>query len=360
MKFINKLSTWQVVSWQIFIVFVLTAYSLLALRAPLVGSIYALIGLRNLVAAQADFSNDKLVDIASISFEEAYKYKWLPSTNDTYLRLADAFVRRDNLTSAITALEKAYLNQRNRKEVQQELALAYEEIERFEAADDLWGSVGITTSRMFEIGDGYLEKFDYYKARIWYLSALRKAESPTAKQLFKSSLADLRMGGRSAAKLLEQLAQVDSTFNIYTLDYSIRIEGGDLRWTRALPDTQIDYGVLLSHSFPHGITSSGVLWAGGEGLAVLFVKEAGTYKLSAEVRHRTPPPIEMALGIDGEILQTFSLARGDESWETVGMNLDLTPGFHTVEAWFLNPKYIIGGEDRKAEVQSIMIESNKK
>ncbi len=355
----KKQRMWQIIGVQLLGVIALTFYYVIGVIPSLIGSIYAGIGLRNLVATQVDFSSTDLVDATDINFEQAYSYDWSPSSAGTYLKLAEAFMRRNNSVAAISALEKAYLRQPDRTQVLGALALAYEANGRFNRADDLWARVGTTAEQMFKAGDDYLEQFDYRQARVWYASALRKTVAPTAKQLFKSSLVDLRTGGHNATELLGQLQQIDNTFVVYTLDRPIRIEGGDLRWTRTVTDTLIDYGVPLSQSFPHGITSSGFLWVGGETLAVLFVKAGGNYDVSAKVRPIGPRPVDIAVGIDGQTRQTFSLAGMDDNWETVAINVALSSGFHTLEVWFLNPKAIIGGEDRKAEVQSIMIESDK-
>ncbi len=62
----------------------------------------------------------------------------------------------------------------------------------------------------------------------------------------------------------------------------------------------------------------------------------------------------MAVGVDGQQLHTTRLERGDDSWQTVVVPVDLEAGFHTINLWFFNDG-MVDGNDRNAEVDWVEI-----
>jgi hypothetical protein len=65
----------------------------------------------------------------------------------------------------------------------------------------------------------------------------------------------------------------------------------------------------------------------------------------------------MAVGVDGVPLARIELARGDSSWETLSLTVELRPGIHSIDLWFLNND-TVDGTDRNASVEWLVLSAN--
>jgi hypothetical protein len=169
--------------------------------------------------------------------------------------------------------------------------------------------------------------------------------------LFRETIAAIRSQDADVPALLAELSKRDNSFHFFSTDYLPKIDGVAFRWMDQIGD-EVTYGTPLTND---GTGTAGFLWWTGQATAVLSVERDGNYIISARVRHGDPPPVEMALGIDGKQLEVLSLMRGDNSWETVHLPVSLKKGFHTIDVWYSNDE-IVNGKDRNAAVSWIATE----
>lgn len=316
----------------------------------LISAAYINIGNHALVVAQTSSGRQPAILTASNSLVQAKK--WNASNPRTYQRLAQIYMLRDKPQWAATTLEQAYYLQPENQWIQRELAEAYEISGQKTRADALYARLGTTPNQMKDIGDTYLQRHKYIQAFVWYSSALRQEPSMYVDTAFKRAVTATIVGDYKALELLKALEAQDG-LNIHTLYDTLTIYGTSLLWMDDVG--QVTYGVPLDLSNNRDEPVIGFLWWTGEVLGIFNAAQGGVYNFSATVLHNTPPPVEMAIGLDGQQLRLISLERGDNSWETFTISADIGPGPHTVHIWFLNDG-VVGGKNRNAAIKSITIE----
>lgn len=327
---------------------------LTALELPsLISAAYINVGNHALVVAQTSSRRRAAILTASNSLVQAKC--WNASNPRIYQRLAQIYMLQDKPQWAVTVLEQAYSLQPENLWIQREFAEAYEISGQIKRADALYVGLGITPKQMKDIGDTYLQQHKYMQAFVWYSSALRHEPSMYAEIAFKRAVTATIVGDHEAFELLKALEAQDG-LNIYTLYDTLTINGTSLLWMDDVG--QVTYGVSLDHSNNRNEPVIGFLWWTGEVLAIFNTAQGGVHSFSARVLHSNPPPVEMAIGLDGQQLRRISLERGDNSWETFTISADIGPGPHTVHIWFLNDG-VVGDKNRNAAIKSITIERTR-
>lgn len=274
---------------------------------------------------------------------------WSPASPGVYRSLAQAYLLLDRPEQAVAALEDAYRLQPDSLLIQQELAQAYEAADAIEQAYTLWETVGVTVEQMVVTGDRYLDQRHYAEATAWYSRAMHRQPVLQSRLTFRKFLIAIWAKDPTALKWLELVRQTDTTFTVYSINDEVSIQGADLRWGVSLSD-DVTYGTPLSHNND----SAGYFWWSGEALAVVWVERGGKYRLSMNVLHGEPAPIEMAIGVNDQQVQRVSLNRGDNSWETITTTVDFVPGLHTIHIWFLNDG-VVRDKDRNAVVKWVEV-----
>lgn len=219
-----------------------------------------------------------------------------------------------------------------------------------------WNDAGGDARQFVAEGDDDLRQRDFATAYAWYTRArLLREDPPAFDLLFRQAVAAVISSDPESSLLLANVRELDERFEVYDLQDGVKIEGANLRWMTELnPEQGLTYGTPLTYGYK-GDSTAGFLWWSGEAVAVISVKQTGSYQISMHVRHSLPAPIEMAMGIDGQKLQRMSLKRGDNSWETISVNTHMTSGLHTIHVWYLNDG-VVDGKDRNAVVDWITIE----
>jgi len=274
---------------------------------------------------------------------------WSPASPGVYRSLAQAYLQLDQPAPVVAALEDAYRLRPDSLLIQQELAQAYEAADAIEQAYTLWETAGVTVEQMVVIGDRYLDQRQYAEATAWYSRAMYRQPVLQSRLTFRRFLIAIWAKDPTALKLLEMVRQIDTTFTVYSINDEVSIQGADLRWGVSLSD-DVTYGTPLSHNND----SAGYFWWSGEALAVVSVERGGKYRLSMNVLHGEPAPIEMAIGVNDQQVQRVSLNRGDNSWETITTTVDFVPGLHTIHIWFLNDG-VVRDKDRNAVVKWVEV-----
>ncbi len=340
---------------QIFGLIIVCLVTLGSLLPFLMSSAYAA------VAAQALAATQNSSDQASraISYLKQ-SLRWNPFDPNLHRMLAHTYRLNNQPEAVVASLEQAYRLQPDSLLIQQELALAYAVSGDMKRADALWKALGITFTQMVATGDAYLSQHNYKDANTWYTCASHYQSFEEFDFIFRRAIVATLAQSVDALDLLSIVSVKDHTFDVYVLNNVLKIDGANFRWMTSLPGF-LDYGLPLS-AYTESLSPDntiGVLWSSGEAVAVFSAQQEGDYLLKMHVQHNTPPPVEISLGIDGHVYKQVSLARGDDSWETIVVPVHITPGIHTINIWFLNND-LVDGKDRNAVIEWAAIEEVSK
>ena len=340
-------------------VILLTLYSWRAAFPAMIGSVYALAGIRAFINIAANpFYAPGLATQADANFEQAYAHQWQPSSLDTYRRVAQVFIAQNRLEGAISALEQAYQLWPDDPLVQQELARTYLVAGKMDEAHTVWSKFGTTAEQLIVVGDEYLKQYHYLEALAWYeLATVDLLQLPPDLAFRKDALAIMVHSNKEA--VLADIEKANRKFPIYQVKEQTTILGAELRLLTTYPEIPIVlYGETLADGFAQtkqvSPLEAGILWRAGEAIAMLQV-DAGKYLITVQASHRGPSGVKMAIGIDDKILKVINLDDDVASWETIKTVVTLDKGLHTVNIRFLNEFSVIGGEDRKLEIAKIII-----
>jgi hypothetical protein len=182
------------------------------------------------------------------------------------------------------------------------------------------------------------------EALSWYGRAAYADSGDAFPELFTLMLQAIEDRRSDVLALVQGLQVQDPTLEIYGI--GDRVPGTRFRWTLPIPEVDVQVGDPLTSLTGDSV---GVLFWYGSASAVFTVDEPGDYILRTSVQHAEPPPIEMAVGINGKKVQTYLLSRADNSWQTLELPVSLSEGIHTVDVWFLNDG-IVNGIDRDASL----------
>lgn len=306
---------------------------------------YAMQSVRQLSAAKATLTtalamNDQaLIRGAVADLETLHAQR--PNDVHTAQHLAQGYMALDRPQDALQILEDAYRREPQSLLVQHELSLTYAALGHNDPA--LWQALGMNASTLLMLGDQHVHRGSRSsEALFWYQIASRLEPSYELRK---------RLTFAAALAGAPQVEAQDPSLIHHLDDRTLQVSGGELHWLveRSRPD--FAFGDRLGlHSGATGI----IWWSDHVGLLVR-IDEPGAYRLSMQVRHAPPAPIEMALGVNGEQLQHASLGRGDGSAEIISVVTELEQGVHLLGVWYLN-NAIVNGVDRDAEVDWVGVE----
>jgi hypothetical protein len=212
--------------------------------------------------------------------------------------------------------------------------------------------MGVTDRQLVQIGDDYLQQQQYAEALHWYNRTLSPEESVPDYLSFRYAVTRQLAGPGDAAAGEATLQMLAPDAEIYRLEQELTLPGAALRWLNHFPNTDITSGTPLSFSAPS--PELGVFWWNGEALALIDAAATAEYRIDVHLQHSIPPPIEVAIRINGQTVSSASLARGDDSWETISQTIQLNHGLNIVHLAFLNDA-TVAGQDRNALLQWIKI-----
>jgi hypothetical protein len=80
------------------------------------------------------------------------------------------------------------------------------------------------------------------------------------------------------------------------------------------------------------------------------------WTIAVTARHDAPPPVDLAVWLDGQQFGTLSFTKGDQSWETLWLSGKISPHFHGLAIWFVNDyRDVAAGLDRNAYIEEIIL-----
>jgi hypothetical protein len=262
-----------------------------------------------------------------------------PSEPLLYRRLAAGYMALERPEAALAALEQAYRIEPTSLLVQRELALVHATLGTTDPA--LWRGLGFDAAKLLTLGDQHL-RAGSPEALNWYQGAasLEPASDLVARLSFAAALAGETNPAFYASELVHTLKESRLQFN-----------GAELRWLTDRPQ----YDAIIGSTLRHDTALAARIWWSDQVGLVIAVNEEGRYRLSMQARHEVPAPIIMALGVNGQQLQQFTLNRGDGSAEVVSVVTQLEPGIYLLGVWFLNDG-VVNDVNRDAEVDWVAVE----
>lgn len=267
-------------------------------------------------------------------------------------RLAEAYILAGYSDHAVQLLEHSYRLQPDSLLRLEALADAYEAAGRAEEAMAIWQTLGITGPAMLEAGNGAFTGGRYSGAVAWYRRALAQGVAGD-EPAFMAAVAGVLAGRATTLDDLRSQGLAAAATQITLVQGTGIIPGGGFRSLEAIPGTPYTFGTPLSYYTQDG---TGLFPWNGEAAVVVSLGRAGLYRLEFRLRESFPPPVIMAVAIDGRHQQDVTLTGGDNDWATVVVEAPLAAGLHTIHLRFLN-NAILDGHDRDASVESLIVRS---
>lgn len=260
-------------------------------------------------------------------------------------QLAQLYLRDQQPQKAISLLERVYRLQPDSYLVVNDLAGAYEASGDMQQAEELWATIEVDADKMVALGDVALDQGLYDQAAVWYTRVSKLRPERSDELAFRRAVLATLNGSAETERLVQAAQAADPGLMIFSASEVEQVAGRNLRWFMCSAPG-IDPGVLVGASYE---SPEAYLWWSGEVVAFVRVTQAGVYRLRVETRHSMPPPVELTFGIDEQDMKSFTLARGDNSWETIAAQTRLDPGLHIIRLRFTN-NAIVNGEDRDAAI----------
>lgn len=267
--------------------------------------------------------------------------------------LARAYTLGGDYQAAAKRLEQAQQLLPDSQLVAIELADAYARAGELDATAAVLQRLGLNLQSLLAYGDAALVAGNPAAALSLYQQATSFAASPdSAPILFRRAVAAAMAGDSSASTEFDQAQLALPSLTLFPA--GARIQGRDLHWLQAQANA-VPVGSQLGATYS---SPEGYFWWSGEAVAFLEVATAGQYTVRAEVRHESPAPVQMALGVGGHTPVAVSLERGDGSTEVISTRALLGPGIHVVRVWFFN-NGTVAGDDRDAVVTWVEVVPTK-
>lgn len=224
---------------------------------------------------------------------------------------------------------------------------------KLDQAAALLSASGVDAATAEARGNSALAEGQAALASRWLASALALDRQLAPALAFRRAAAALIGGEADAALRLAELRAAQPDFPVYavTRATTTRIPADELRWLIDQRQWGVFFGERAGHNAPPG---TGVLWWNGRAMAVIDVREAGRYRLRLRAQHDTPPPIAISMTLGERRIYNAALGRGDGSWGTLDVIVDLKQGPQALVVVFGN-NAVVDGDDRDARLASLSL-----
>lgn len=262
----------------------------------------------------------------------------MPKETISWRYLARAYKIKKRYKDAIEVLKRASSIAPNSIIINHEVLFLYEHTNDLAGMMEVSKTLGYNEETWISIGDYRLDEGNFEEALRWYEKAVEYNPQLIGETSFRLAIAAISSARSGFGDAIERYNNLIMPFLVSTIDEQGSVLGSQFRWTSG-------------HNIPSSGTD-GFLWWNGRVSSVIYVEKAGFYSVRLTVCNLRPPPIDMAFGVNGRIVEQLSLTAGDNTWAEFEMVLFLDKGFSTLDAWFLNDGYI-NGEDRNAALRKV-------
>ena len=147
---------------------------------------------------------------------------------------------------------------------------------------------------------------------------------------------------RSSELILERLDEhyIHLSVPLYVITDTLQLEALALRSAKQANDDFVS------------ITGEGYL----EARIFLLTDSLGLGTISVRAQHDHPPSVNLEIWLDGQRIGDLAFARGDHTWETLSVRVNMSLGVHLLRIWYVNDYFDQGlGLDRNAYIKHIVI-----
>lgn len=281
--------------------------------------------------------------------------KLYPNRALAYRLAGQMYAAKGQWQQAVHAFEQAYAHSARNPLMAWELVQSLEQVDPGSTQlKSLYATIGFSTPQFLTIADVALQSGKFIKADLYYRYAVMASDTGENNEqsfalLFRRTIAATLSNAPDSTDLVAVTQRQEPTFNVYSLTDNLQLDGAQLHWLTPIAPPTVTFGTALNYPLSG---ATGTFWWTGQGTALIAVQQTGNYQIAFHVQHRDPPPVQMALGVDGIKMQTVALTRGDNSWETVNLSVNVKKGFHSISLWFLNDE-IVDRKNRDGAVQWI-------
>lgn len=165
----------------------------------------------------------------------------------------------------------------------------------------------------------------------WYQRAFAFGTPAPFGVLFQMVVRGIHMQRPEAAEWLRQVQSQQPDVSAHEVGEStLPLPGTTLRWVRVPADSSAFPGTSLEPLT--GAEGVARMTGAGSVSLLLTVSRAETYQITLSLgKDDTPDPIELAVGMDGVVLQQVRLAGSDTTFQEVAFSLPLAVGLHTLD-----------------------------
>lgn len=303
---------------------------------PKLGGFFALQQGVSLLETYSEHEDRELLARAITHLQEAIDR--LPDEPLAWRYLARAYYLEGRLDRALATLEQAHLLNPRSLLVKKELMLAYRDLGHPNVL--LEEEFAFSLHRLNEAAKRAVVSKRYAEALQWYDYIFKYWPEYRSQIAFCRLLVAIESSDQRVSTFLKQA--VENGYEVFVVDTDVVIPGSGLRSGHQECGRQLAYR--------EGI---GVFWTNDRGSVIIKPVHSANYQVRITVRHASPPPVEMAFGVNGQQLEVVSLEQGDDSWATITFTAHLSPSVASIDVWFLNDVWIKGEVDRNAFVRQI-------
>jgi hypothetical protein len=269
------------------------------------------------------------------------------------IKLAELHALAGQLAHAIAILESQYHQYPDNAQIETALLNAYGLANDSKRLQMLWQMMKLTKIEMEDF-------FATISTIPGSLSTSDKMTDPSlelpASRLFVILMREQLSQDKNVTETIQLVQQIVPNFEVFSLNTDLTVRGGAMRWLTEIPGSSITYGTPLAYSSGYE-SPFGIFGWSGEAVAFLSVEQAGDFMIQLRLRHSSPPPVDMALGVNRKDIYPIILERGDDSTQMVEIPIRLNQGIQTIHLWFLN-NGIVNGKDRDALLEFFSITKN--
>ena len=284
--------------------------------------------------------------------------KLQPQNWSTYYLMWKIYAALGQWKEAFRFLQIAYKSSHHNPKIAWHLALILERIEPDSSSIVLlYKESKLDYEKLSATADFFLQTSRLIKSKQYYRRAAlfdvyAPTDSYTLALAFRRLLSQITIRGHAIDTNVKLVHQFDDTFTINKLDSYLYINGAQLRLATSVNPPTMTFGTPLNHPLDGTI---GMFWWTSRGTAIIDVVRDSSYRMTLNLRQSIPPPVVLAVGIDGIPIRYITLSAGDDTWESFTFPLILSKGIHTIDVWYLNNK-VIEGKDRDAALKWITLD----
>lgn len=256
--------------------------------------------------------------------------------------MARAYFLKNETAKAIQILEQASKKYPDSLLVKQDLLDMYQKIGVIDV--EIESFIGYTFNRGIEIGDFYLESYNYKEAKLWFDMVYNRSQEHRKDLIFRRLVTSVAL--ESDASYIESLAsdfgKYFEDFTVLDIDSQKLVTGSELRWV--LPENVS--GLRANH--PYDYSHNAMMWWSGRTSLLFTSKTKGLYLIHLRLFADSDLPAKFLIGVNGHPKYFFLIT----GYQELAVPIPVCNFYSTLDIWFLDGEVSKEG-DKNLFVQQI-------